>query len=101
MSEKEQSQNSNRKGKKREDQMSNFYARYTYGNKTRQNGIKNLHLNIRSLSNKVIEIKKIVAEQKPHILGLSECEIRKINGQFDEKKLKLPGYNLLFPKILE
>ena len=66
--------------------MSNFYARYTYGNKTRQNGIKNLHLNIRSLSNKVIEIKKIVAEQKPHILGLSECEIRKINGQFDEKK---------------
>ena len=98
LSEKEQSQNSNRKDKNREDQMSNFYARYTYGNKTRQNGIKNLHLNIRSLSNKVIEIKKIVAEQNPHILGLSECEMRKINGQFDEKKLKVPGYNLLFPK---
>ena len=82
----------------RDNQLTNFYARYTYGNKPNQKGIKNLHLNIRSLSNKVLEVKKIVAEHKPHILGLSECELRNLNGQFDENKLKVPGYNLLFPK---
>ena len=38
----------------------NFLARYTYGNKQSQRGIKNIHLNIRSLSSKVIEVKNII-----------------------------------------
>ena len=57
-----------------------------------------MHLNIRSLVNKVCELKVIVKEHTPHILGVSECELKKVNGQFDEEKLKIPGYNLLFPK---
>ena len=76
----------------------NFKARYTNGNKQNKKGIKNLHLNIRSLSNKVCEIKTIVKEQTPNIFGISECELRKVNGKFDEEKLKVPGYDLLFPK---
>ena len=48
----------------------NFHARLTYGNKTMR-GIKNCHLNIRSLMNKISEVKVIVKEQKPHIFGLS------------------------------
>ena len=44
------------------------------------------------------EVKNIVSEQKPHIFGLSECELRKVNETYDEEKLKIPGYELLFPK---
>ena len=77
---------------------SNYQARYLHGNKQNQKGIKNLHLNIRSLLNKVCEVKNIIREQKPHIFGLSECELKKVNGSFNEEKLKIPGYNLLFPK---
>ena len=43
-------------------------------------------------------MKNIVKEHSPHILGLSECNLRKIRGQFDEESLKVPGYNLLYPK---
>ena len=68
------------------------------GNSSVVRGIKNMHLNIRSLRNKVFEIKHIVKQHKPHILGLSECELRKVNGHFDENKLKVPGYSILFPK---
>ena len=43
----------------------NFLARYKFGNPhARSKGIKNLHLNIRSLGNKIAEIKYIV---KQHI----------------------------------
>ena len=73
----------------------NFQARYLYGNKI-QKGIHNFHLNIRSLKNKVFEIKNIVKEHSPHILGLSECELKKEN--VDENNLKVPGYNILYPK---
>ena len=76
----------------------NFQARYTYGNKTNQRGIINMHLNVRSLANKVPALKIICNEHSPHILGVSECELRKVNGQFNEENLKIPGYNLLFPK---
>ena len=58
----------------------------------------NIHLNIRSLSNKVSEVKKLVKEHSPNIFGLSECELKKVNGKFDEAKLKIPGYQILFPK---
>ena len=58
----------------------------------------NLHINIRSLSNKVGEIKNIIKDHKPHILGLSECELKKHNNFYDESKLKIPGYHLILPK---
>ena len=77
--------------------LGNFWARYLNGNKEERKGIRNSHLNIRSLKNKVYEIKNIIKEQNPHILGLSECELRK-DHNFDIKKLKVPGYNLLLPK---
>ena len=76
----------------------NFLARYTYGNRQSPRGIKNFHLNIRSLQNKVSEVKCIIKNHNPHIIGLSECEIRKSQNSFDEAKLKIPGYNILFPK---
>ena len=57
-----------------------------------------MHLNIRSLGNKVFELKSLVKEHTPHIFGVSECELRKVDGKFDEERLKIPGYNLLFPK---
>ena len=76
----------------------NFQARYKYGNISKIKGLKNIHLNIRSLAQKMTEVKNIIQEQKPHIFGLSECELKKIDGNFDEEKLKVPGYELLFPQ---
>ena len=76
----------------------NFQARYKYGNIPKMKGLKNIHLNIRSLAQKMTEVKNIIQEQKPHIFGLSECELKKIDGNFDEEKLKVPGYELLFPQ---
>ena len=70
----------------------NFRARYTYGNIVKKKGIINMHLNIRSLANKVSELKVLVKEHSPHIFGISECEIRKVGGKFNEEKLKIPGY---------
>ena len=55
-------------------------------------------MNIRSVKNKVLEVKNIIKQQNPHILGLSECELRKKNNKFDEELLKVPGYVTLFPK---
>ena len=77
----------------------NFQARYKFGNQhQRSKGIKNFHLNVRSLGNKISEIKNIVKQHSPHILGISESELRKVQNTYDEKKLKVPGYDLLFPK---
>ena len=76
----------------------NFYAKLTYGNKqATKKGLKNLHLNIRSIRNKIAEVRNIVEQKKPHIFGLSECELRK-SKTFDEKQIKLPGYDILYPK---
>ena len=70
----------------------NFLARYKYGNQPKQSrGIKNLHVNIRSLRNKISEVKNIIKQHSPHILGISEAELRKVGNVFDEKKLKIPG----------
>ena len=78
---------------------SNFYTRLTYGNKASElKGIKNIHLNIRSLSNKISEVKHIINQEKPHIFGISECELRKSQNKSEETRLKIPGYNLVFPK---
>ena len=66
------------------------------GNIQKKKGILNMHLNIRSLRNKVFEVKKVIKDNNPHILGISECELKKEN--VDEKCLKIPGYDILFPK---
>ena len=77
-------------------QTANFLAKYLNGNIKK--GILNAHLNIRSLANKVSEVKNIIKQHSPNILGLSECELRKVDGRFNESKLKIPGYTLLLPK---
>ena len=77
----------------------NFFARYLYGNKKLSaKGVKAYHLNIRSLQNKVGEIKKITKEIKMHLIGLSECELKKNNNIDQLEKLKVPGYKLLLHK---
>ena len=76
---------------------SNFLARYLHGNIKR--GIKNIHVNVRSLYRKMAEVKNLIREEKPHIIGLSECELRK--SHHNESSLKLPGYELLLPKSWE
>ena len=70
-----------------------------YGNKQPvKKGIINIHLNIRSSGKKIFEIRNIVNQHSPHVLGLSECEIIKVGGKYDESKLKVPGYNILLSK---
>ena len=63
--------------------------------------IKISHLNIRSLKNKVQEVKQITATVKPHLFGLSECELKNNTETFDINKLKVPGYKLELPKSWE
>ena len=77
----------------------NFWARYVYGNIGQIKGIHNMHFNIRSLKYKISDVKNIISSEKPTILGLSECEIKK--ESLDPKLLKIPGYNILYPKSWE
>ena len=58
-----------------------------------------MHLNIRSLRYKVSEIKNLIYNERPTILGLSECELKK--ETLNPRSLKVPGYELLFPKSWE
>ena len=74
----------------------NFWAKYVNGNIRGAKGVHNMHLNIRSLKYKVSEVKNIVHSERPTILGLSECELKKDN--LDTKALKIPGYDILYPK---
>ena len=77
---------------------SNKYAKATYGNRDHlRRGVKNLHLNIRSLRNKLSDVKLLIKQHKPHIFGISECELKKTNN-WDLNHLKIPGYDLLLPK---
>ena len=71
----------------------NFRARMLHGNIKK--GIINIHLNIRSLYNKMSEVRNLVQKEKPHILGISEAELKRNNHNI--KCLKLPGYDLLLP----
>ena len=77
----------------------NFNARYINGNIQKKKGILNMHLNIRSLRYKVYEVKQVIKEHNPTLIGISECELYK--DRMDEKCLKIPGYNILFPKSWE
>ena len=75
----------------------NFLARYLYGNIIqKKKGILNMHLNIRSLRFKVHEVKHVIKQNSPNILGISEAELLK--DKIDEKCLKIPGYDVLIPK---
>ena len=76
------------------NQTPNFLARSLHGNIKR--GITNIHVNIRSLYNKMAEVKNLIKQEKPHILGISETELRKSHHNID--CLKVPGYDLLLPK---
>ena len=75
-----------------------MYKLFSCVNGNRRKGILNLHLNIQTLNNKVSEIKNLIKEHSPNIFGLSECELRKVDGNYDETRLKIPGYDVLFPK---
>ena len=59
-------------------------------------GISNMHVNIRSLYNKMSEVKNLIARDKPHILGISEAELKKSHHNLNS--LKIPGYDLILPK---
>ena len=74
----------------------NFRARYLHGNIQKQKGIINMHLNIRSLRFKVAEVKQLIKNHNPHIFGISESELKK--EEVEENTLKIPGYDILFPK---
>ena len=58
-----------------------------------------MHLNIRHLQNKVYEVKQLIKEHMPCMLGISETELYK--NKIDEKQLKVPGYNIIFPRSWE
>ena len=62
-----------------------------------EKGIVCYHLNIRSLRNKVSEVKAIINEHRPHIMGLSECELIRGAANCEDASLKIPGYDILFP----
>ena len=57
---------------------SNFYARYTYGNRNNR-GMKLSHWNAGSafLQNKTNEIETLIADHHPHLLGISEANLHK------------------------
>ena len=75
-------------------QSMNFKAKLLHGNIRK--GIKNIHVNVRLLYNQMSEVKLLVQRQKPHILRISEAELRK--GAHSLSDLKVPGYALLLPK---
>ena len=72
----------------------NFEARYLHGNIKK--GVVNMHINMRSLYKKIGEVKNLVKQEKPHILGISEAELK--SSHHSLSTLKLPGYDLLLPK---
>ena len=77
---------------------SNFYARYTYGNRANR-GIKLSHWNAGSayLENKKIEIENVIADHHPHLLGISEANLHK-NHNIDNCKIE--DYDIFTCKTL-
>ena len=72
----------------------NFQVKCAHGNIGR--GVVNIYLNVRSLYNKMSEIKSFVVKKTPHILAISENELSKSGHH--EQSLEIPGYDLLMPK---
>ena len=77
----------------------NFYARYINGNITNR-GLKIVHWNLRSayLENKMHEIETVVANLRPHLLGISESNYFKSQGK---ESVNLDEYDLLMASTLE
>ena len=75
----------------------NCIARIINGNSKR--GVKTIHLNIRSLYNKVCEVKRLVKQENHHILGISEAELKKSHHSLNS--VKISGYDLILPKSWE
>ena len=53
----------------------NFFARCYNGNIAAKSGIKICHINVRSLKNKVDEVKSLISNLSPTVIGVSECEL--------------------------
>ena len=79
-------------------EMSNFLAHYTYGNR-RNNGIKLAHWNGGSsyLMNKQADIENIIAGYKPHVLGISENCFKSCHNVED---VCIDQYETIFSKTL-
>ena len=75
----------------------NFWARYINGKRTR--GIKLCHWNIGGgyLQNKTDEIKRLVDDYTPHILGISEASFWSHHNMED---IKIPNYKVFLSTTL-
>ena len=71
----------------------NFYARYTYGNRSNK-GIKLSHWNAGSahLENKVSEIENLISDFHPHLIGISEANLHKSHYR---DNCKIADYELI------
>ena len=72
----------------------NFLARYKYGNRrNKKNGMTIMHWNKGPslLQNKMHDIENIIDKYKPHILGLSEANLRNFD---DISEVQIKDYNL-------
>ena len=70
--------------------MTNFYARYTYGNRTR-GGLKICHWNKSNakMQSRIAEIKEIISCHQLHLLGISEANIYENQ---DMNLISIPSY---------
>ena len=77
----------------------NFYARYTHGNRTNR-GLKICHWNMGSahLQNKLNEIETVIADLRPHVLGISESNLYK---KHDLENVMIEDYELFTATTLE
>ena len=73
-------------------ELSNFYARYLYGNKQTK-GMKIAHFNKSQgfLASKISEIKYLISGLNPHVLGISEANFFKNQ---DLNDVQISDYNL-------
>ena len=78
---------------------SNFYARYTYGNRSSR-GIKLTHWNAGNahLENKNTEIEQLISDHHPHLLGISEANLFS-HDCIDN--CKIADYELITSKTME
>ena len=78
---------------------SNFYARYTYGNR-RQRGFKIGSWNKGGgfLQNKIHEIENVVSGFHPHILGITEANYFK---HHDENMIRIEDYDIITATTLD
>ena len=78
---------------------SNFYARYTYGNRTNR-GLKLSHWNAGSafLENKRDDIETLISDHHPHLLGISEANLYKDHRL---ENCKIDGYELITSKTMD